>query len=122
MNESLLIQQTANVQSARQIRFKSLKEIAAKEAILKAYIHEAIAVEKTGLKVELKKTTEYAIPEEFQTKLDEDESLKTGFEGLTPGRQRAYLLYFSQPKQAKTRVARVEKSIEKIRSGKGLDD
>jgi uncharacterized protein YdeI (YjbR/CyaY-like superfamily) len=118
----LLIQQTANVQAARQIRFKSLKEIAAKESILKAYIHEAIEVEKAGLKVELKKTTEYTIPEEFQKQLDGNESLKTAFAGLTPGRQRAYLLYFSQPKQAKTRVTRVENSLEKILSGKGLDD
>jgi len=117
-----LIQQTANVQAARQIRFKSLKEIAEKERILKVYIHEALAVEKAGLKVDFKKTTEYAIPEEFQHKLDENENLKTAFEGLTPGRQRAYLLYFSQAKQAKTRVARVENYLEKIMSGKGLDD
>jgi len=121
-DDHLLIQQTANVQAARQIRFKSLREIAEKEAVLRAYIHEAVEVERAGLKVEMKKTTEYAIPEEFQVALNKNENVKTAFEGLTPGRQRAYLLYFSQPKQAKTRVARVENSLEKILNGKGLDD
>jgi len=118
----LLIQQTENVQAARQIRFTNLREIVDNKAILKAYIYEAIEVEKAGLKVELKKTTEYNIPEEFQQKLDESSSLKTAFEGLTPGRQRAYLLHFSQPKQAKTREARVEKCIPQILDGKGLND
>jgi len=118
----LLIQQTENVQAARQIRFTNLREIVDNKAILKAYIYEAIEVEKAGLKVELKKTTEYNIPEEFQQKLDESSSLKTAFEALTPGRQRAYLLHFSQPKQAKTREARVEKCIPQILDGKGLND
>ena len=92
------------------------------KAILKAYIYEAIEVEKAGLKVELKKTTEYSIPEEFQQKLDESPNLKTAFEALTPGRQRAYLLHFAQPKQAKTREARVEKCIPQIMDGKGLNE
>ncbi|MEA5427325.1 YdeI/OmpD-associated family protein [Arcicella lustrica] len=118
----LLIQQTENVQAARQIRFTNLREIVDNKAILKAYIYEAIEVEKAGLKVELKKTTEYNIPEEFQQKLDESSSLKTAFEALTPGRQRAYLLHFAQPKQAKTREARVEKCIPQILDGKGLND
>ncbi|MBB6004135.1 uncharacterized protein YdeI (YjbR/CyaY-like superfamily) [Arcicella rosea] len=118
----LLIQQTENVQAARQIRFTNLQEIIENKAILKAYIYEAIEVEKAGLKVELKKTTEYNIPEEFQQKLDESSSLKTAFEALTPGRQRAYLLHFAQPKQAKTREARVEKCIPQILDGKGLND
>ncbi|MET3129724.1 uncharacterized protein YdeI (YjbR/CyaY-like superfamily) [Arcicella rosea] len=118
----LLIQQTENVQAARQIRFTNLREIVDNKAILKAYIYEAIEVEKAGLKVELKKTTEYNIPEEFQQKLDESSNLKTAFEALTPGRQRAYLLHFSQPKQAKTREVRVEKCIPQILDGKGLND
>lgn len=118
----LLIQQTENVQAARQIRFTNLREIVDNKAILKAYIYEAIEVEKAGLKVELKKTTEYNIPEEFQQKLDESTSLKTAFEALTPGRQRAYLLHFSQPKQTKTREARVEKCIPQILDGKGLNE
>ncbi len=118
----LLIQQTENVQAARQIRFTNLREIVDNKAILKAYIYEAIEVEKAGLKVELKKTTEYNIPAEFQQKLDESLSLKTAFEALTPGRQRAYLLHFAQPKQTKTREARVEKCIPQIMDGKGLND
>lgn len=121
-SKGLLIQQTENVQAARQIRFTNLREIVDNKAILKAYIYEAIEVEKAGLKVELKKTTEYSIPEEFQQKLDESTSLKTAFEALTPGRQRAYLLHFAQPKQAKTREARVEKCIPQIMDGKGLND
>lgn len=121
-SKGLLIQQTENVQAARQIRFTNLREIVDNKAILKAYIYEAIEVEKAGLKVELKKTTEYSIPEEFQQKLDESSSLKTAFEALTPGRQRAYLLHFAQPKQTKTREARVEKCIPQIMDGKGLDD
>lgn len=118
----LLIQQTENVQAARQFRFTNLREIVDNKAILKAYIYEAIEVEKAGLKVELKKTTEYNIPEEFQQKLDESTNLKTAFEALTPGRQRAYLLHFAQPKQTKTREARVEKCIPQILDGKGLND
>lgn len=121
-SNGLLIQQTENVQAARQIRFTNLREIVDNKAILKAYIYEAIEVEKAGLKVELKKTTEYSIPEEFQQKLDESPNLKTAFEALTPGRQRAYLLHFAQPKQAKTREARVEKCIPQIMDGKGLND
>ncbi len=118
----ILIQQTENVQGGRQIRFRNVREIVDNKAILKAYIYEAIEVEKAGLKVELKKTTEYNIPEEFQQKLDESASLKTAFEALTPGRQRAYLLHFAQPKQAKTREARVEKCIPQIMDGKGLNE
>lgn len=121
-SKGLLIQQTENVQAARQIRFTNLREIVDNKAILKAYIYEAIEVEKAGLKVALKKTTEYNIPAEFQQKLDESSSLKTAFEALTPGRQRAYLLHFAQPKQAKTREARVEKCIPQIMDGKGLND
>jgi uncharacterized protein YdeI (YjbR/CyaY-like superfamily) len=118
----VLIQQTENVQAARQIRFTNVEEIDEMEHILKAYILEAIEVEKAGLKVDYKKTTEFNIPEEFQRKLDENSDLKTAFEALTPGRQRAYLLYFSQPKQSKTREARVEKCMPQILNGKGLND
>ncbi|WP_339852426.1 YdeI family protein [Paenibacillus sp. FSL W7-1088] len=120
--QGILIQQTENVQAARQIRFTNLQQIVDMEAILKEYILEAIEVEKAGLKVELKKNIEYAVPEEFQTKLDENPALKTAFEALTPGRQRAYLFYFSQPKQSKTRVSRVEKCTQQILDGKGLND
>ncbi|SDK20472.1 Uncharacterized conserved protein YdeI, YjbR/CyaY-like superfamily, DUF1801 family [Paenibacillus sp. OK060] len=120
--QGILIQQTENVQAARQIRFTNLQQIVDMETILKEYILEAIEVEKAGLKVELKKNTEYDVPEEFQTKLDENPALKTAFEALTPGRQRAYLFYFSQPKQSKTRVSRVEKSTQQIMDGKGLND
>ncbi|AKG34773.1 YdeI/OmpD-associated family protein [Paenibacillus durus] len=118
----ILIQQTENVQAARQIRFTSVQEIVAMEPILKAYIDEAIEVEKAGLEVNFKKNTEYTIPEEFQNKLDEIPALKTAFEALTPGRQRAYLLYFSEPKQSKTRESRVEKYMQQILGGKGLND
>ena len=120
--QGILIQQTANVQAGRQIRFTSIKEIVEQESILKAYIYEAVEVEKAGLEVILKNTTEFCISEEFQQKLDEIPALKTAFESLTPGRQRAYILHFSQPKQIKTREARVEKYIPQILSGKGLDD
>ena len=118
----ILIQQTVNVQSARQIRFTNLKEIVKMKPILKAYIYEAITVEKAGLKVELKKTDEYTIPEEFQTQLDAKPALKKAFKALTPGRQRAYIFYFSQPKLSKTRESRVEKYLKQILNGKGLDD
>jgi uncharacterized protein YdeI (YjbR/CyaY-like superfamily) len=118
----ILIQQTENVQAARQIRFTDVREIVEKERNLKAYIYEAIEVEKAGLKVNLKKTAEFIIPEEFQKKLDKNRALKTAFDGLTPGRQRAYLHYFSQPKQSKTRDSRVEKSMQQILKGKGLND
>ena len=120
--DGILIQQTENVQSARQIRFTDLLEIVELEAILKTYIFEAIEVEKAGLRVDLKKTADFAIPQEFQSKLDHIPALKTAFEALTPGRQRGYLFHFSQPKQSKTREARVEKYIPQILSGKGLDD
>ena len=118
----ILIQQTKNVQAARQIRFTSVKQIVEMKAILKAYIFEVIEVEKAGLKVELKKTTEYNIPEEFQNKLNKTPALKTAFYALTPGRQRGYLLYFSSAKQSKTREARIEKYVKQILKGKGLDD
>ncbi len=118
----ILIQQTANVQSARQIRFTSAREILKMKTALKSYIYEAIEVEKAGMKVALKKTTEYEIPEEFQARLAKSATLKKAFYALTPGRQRAYLLYFSGAKQAKTREARFEKSVKAIRKGKGMDD
>lgn len=111
-----------NTQAARVIRFKQVREVAEIEPILKAYIDEAIRVEKAGLKIKLKKITERNIPEELQNKLDENPSLKTAFAALTPGRQRAYLLYFSAAKQSKTRESRVEKCIQRILKGKGLDD
>ncbi len=120
--ENILIQQTENVQSARQIRFTNALQVVEMKRILKAYILEAIEVEKAGLKVELKKTKEYSIPAEFQSKLDHIPDLKVAFEALTPGRQRGYLLHFSAPKQSKTREARVEKYMPKILNGKGLDD
>ena len=120
--EGILVQQTENVQAARQIRFTSVQQIVDMEATLKAYIYEAIEVEKAGLNVELKKTTEFSIPEEFQHKLAEIPALKTAFYALTPGRQRAYLLHFSAPKQAKTREARIEKWLQQMLDGKGLDD
>lgn len=118
----ILIQQTENVQAARQIRFPGLQQIVELEPVLKTYIFEAIEVEKAGLKVELKKTTEFPVAEEFQARLDEFPALKTAFKALTPGRQRGYLLHFAQAKQAKTRIARIEKYIPQILEGKGLDD
>jgi len=118
----ILIQQTENVQSSRQVRFTRLDEIIALEPVLKATIAEAIGVEQAGLKVEMKKTTDFTVADEFQKQLDENPALKTAFAALTPGRQRAYLLYFSSPRQAKTREARVEKSIPQILAGKGLND
>jgi len=120
--DGILIQQTENVQAARQVRFTNVKEINSMAAVLKAYIYEAIEVEKAGLKVPFKKATEFAVAEEFQVKLDKNPKLKKAFEALTPGRQRAYLLHFSAPKQAKTRESRVEKCTEMILSGKGLND
>ena len=118
----ILIQQTKNVQSARQIRFTNVREIVKMEKILKAYVYEAIEVERAGLKVKLKKTSEFKIPEEFQKRLDKSTALKKAFDALTPGRQRAYIFYFSQAKQPKTREARVEKYLKQILNGKGLDD
>jgi len=120
--QGILVQQTANTQASRQIRFTNVQEIVEMEPTLKAYIHEAIEAEKAGLKVDFKETVEFTIPEEFQKKLDEIPALKTAFEALTPGRQRAYLLYFSAPKQSKTRVSRVEKCMPRILDGKGLND
>jgi uncharacterized protein YdeI (YjbR/CyaY-like superfamily) len=118
----ILIQQTENVQAARQVRFTNVRQIVKMEPILKAYIYEAIEVEKAGLEVKYKKTSEFTIPEEFQNKLDKSTALKTAFDALTPGRQRAYIFYFSQPKQSKTRSSRVEKYTRQILNGKGLDD
>jgi len=120
--EGILVQQTKNVQAARQIRFSQIQDIVKIESTLKAYIKEAIKIEKAGLKVELKKTTEFNMPEEFQIVLEDMPELKTAFESLSPGRQRGYLLYFSSPKQSKTREARIENSIQQILNGKGLDD
>lgn len=121
-DKGILIQQTGNVQAGRQIRFTNVREIVEMEPILKAYINEAIEAEKAGLKVPFKKTAEFIIPEEFQKKLDEIPALKTAFDALTPGRQRAYILYFSAPKQSKTRALRVEKCIQQILNGKGLNE
>lgn len=118
----ILIQQTPNVQVPRQVRFTSVREIAKLEPTLKAYIHEAVEVENAGLKVKLKKTSDYPVPEEFQNKLNKMPALQAAFAALTPGRQRAYLFYFSQAKQSKTREARVEKYTQQILDGKGLDD
>jgi uncharacterized protein YdeI (YjbR/CyaY-like superfamily) len=118
----ILIQQTKNVQAGRQIRFTSVREIRKMKPILEAYIKEAIEVEKAGLKVNLKKTSQFKMPEEFKDKLTEIPGLKKAFNALTPGRQRGYLLYFSSPKQSKTREARVDKSVPQILNGKGLND
>ena len=118
----ILVQQTENVQAGRQIRFTSLKEVLKLERTLKAYLHEAIEVEKAGLKVPMKKTAEFAMPEEFAELLKKMPALKKAFHALTPGRQRAYLLFFSSAKQAKTREARIEKNVERILEGFGLDD
>ena len=120
--KGILIQQTENVQAARQIRFTSLQEIIELEPELKAYVHEAIELEIAGLKISLKKTTDFIIPDEFQEKLNAMKVLKIAFDALTPGRQRAYIFYFSQAKQSKTRSARVEKCIPHILDGKGLED
>jgi uncharacterized protein YdeI (YjbR/CyaY-like superfamily) len=120
--KGILIQQTANVQSARQIRFTNVREIVKLKTVLKSYIHQGIEVEKAGMKVALKKTAEYEISEEFQTRLDKSAALKKAFYKLTPGRQRAYLLYFASAKQSKTREARVDKSLPAILKNKGLDD
>ena len=120
--KKILVQQTKNVQSARQIRFTNVEQIIKMKAVLKTYIAEAIAVEKAGLKVVMKPTAEFAMPEEFQAKLDASPALKTAFEALTPGRQRAYLLHFAAAKQSKTRTARVEKCMPLILAGKGLMD
>ena len=120
--ENILIQQSDNVQAARQVRFTNVQDILAKKEILKKYIFEAAEIEKSGQKVELKKVSDFEIAEELQHKFDSDADLKKAFYALTPGRQRAYLLHFSQPKQSKTREARIEKHIPRILDGKGLND
>ncbi|HSD37693.1 MAG TPA: DUF1801 domain-containing protein [Rhodocyclaceae bacterium] len=120
--EGILVQQTKNTQAARQLRFTSAQEIAGMKAVVKAYIKEAIEVEKAGLKVDFKETAEFEMPEEFRATLDEMPALKTAFEALTPGRQRAYLLHFAAAKQAKTRISRIEKCTPQILDGKGLND
>lgn len=118
----LLVQQTENVQAARQLRFTGLEQIEERQLIIQSYIDEAIAVEKAGLQIEFKKNEAYEVPEELLNKFAEIPDLKTAFEGLTPGRQRGYLLYFSQAKQAKTRESRIEKYLPNILDGKGMDD
>lgn len=120
--KNILIQQTENVQGARQIRFTNVKEIVKMKSTLKSYIYEAIEVEEAGLKVNFKKTSDFKIPEEFQNKLDQNSVLKKAFAALTPGRQRAYIFYFASAKQPKTREARVEKYVQQIIDGKGIDD
>jgi uncharacterized protein YdeI (YjbR/CyaY-like superfamily) len=119
--QGILIQQTENVQSARQIRFKSLHEVVKLERVLKAYVGEAVEVEKSGVKVAMKKTRDFKMPEEFAVKLKALPELKKAFNALTPGRQRGYLLHFSSAKQSKTREARIENNVERIMAGKGLD-
>lgn len=121
-DSKLLIQQTENVQSARQIRFTKLTDIAKNKKAILAHIYEAIEVEKGGLQVTLKKADEYPVPEEFQVRLNKNAKLKKAFYALTPGRQRGYLFHFGQAKQVATREARIDKYIEKILAGKGLDD
>ncbi|MBT1705959.1 YdeI/OmpD-associated family protein [Chryseosolibacter indicus] len=121
-SKGILVQQTANVQAARQIRFTDTREIEKMRTTIQAYIREAIEVEKAGLKVDFKKTSEFEMPEEFKTKLNKISALKTAFKSLTPGRQRAYILYFSQAKQSATRESRIEKCIPQILEGKGLND
>lgn len=120
--DGILIQQTPHVQSARHLRFTSVREVVKMKTTLTAYLKEAVAVEKAGLKVNFKDTSEFTVPEEFQKKLDKSTALKKAFRALTPGRQRAYLLYFSTAKQSKTRASRIEKSTPQILAGKGLDD
>jgi uncharacterized protein YdeI (YjbR/CyaY-like superfamily) len=120
--QNLLIQQTENVQSARQMRFTKATEIVKLKATIKSYVKEAMALEKSGAKVELKKTAEFKMPDEFREKLNEIPELKTAFKALTPGRQRGYLLYFSSAKQAATRISRIEKYKQQILNGKGLED
>ncbi|WP_229262064.1 YdeI/OmpD-associated family protein [Duganella guangzhouensis] len=120
--KNILIQQTENVQAARQIRFTGVADITRQEKVLKSYLKDAIALEKSGAKVELKKTAEFDFPEELERKMDDLPALRTAFEQLTPGRQRAYLLHFSSAKQAKTRESRIDKCVDRILAGKGLDD
>ena len=120
--DGILIQQTENVQSARQIRFTDITRIKKQRAVIKRYIREAIEIERSGMKVKLKETAEFPVPEEFQSRLNKNPDLKNSFEALTPGRQRGYLFYFSQAKQSKTRESRIEKYIPNIIQGKGIDD
>lgn len=120
--KKIMIQQTENVQSARQVRFTSLSEIVKLEKTLRTYIYAAVKVEESGRKVELKKTAEYKVPEEFQVRLNKSKTLKKAFDALTPGRQRGYLLYFSQAKQSATRETRIDKYVQQILDGKGLND
>lgn len=120
--KGVLVQQTKNVQSARHLRFTSVDEVRKLSSTIKAYVKEAMEIDKAGLKVEFKKTEEFTVPKEFQDKLDSFPKLKKAFEALTPGRQRAYLFYFNQPKQSKTREGRIEKCIPQILDGKGLND
>ena len=120
--KGILVQQTENVQAARQIRFINVRQIVEMKPILESYIKESIQIERAGLEVSYKKTSEFAIPEEFQNRLDESPALKKAFGALTPGRQRGYLLYFSGAKQPTTREARVEKCVDQILNGKGLNE
>ncbi|HEY0669490.1 MAG TPA: YdeI family protein [Sphingobacteriaceae bacterium] len=120
--EGILIQQTENVQSARQIRFTNITQIKKQKPVIKNYIKKAIEVERSGRKVNLKKTADFPVPEEFRNRLNKNRDLKNSFDALTPGRQRAYLFYFSQAKQSRTRESRIEKYIPKILDGKGIDD
>ena len=120
--KGILVQQTENVQAGRQIRFTSVQEIVKQKKTLQSYIRNAIEVEKSGLKVPMKKTAEFSFPEELERKMDELPALRTAFEALTPGRQRGYLLHFSSAKQASTRESRIEKCVQRILNGKGLDD
>lgn len=121
-DEDILIQQTANTQATRQIRFTTVRQVVEREAVLKAYLQEAIEVERRGLKVAFKKADEFTLPVEFESKLDENPVLKSAFTALTPGRQRAYILFFSAPKQSQTRAARIEKCSQDILNGRGLND
>jgi uncharacterized protein YdeI (YjbR/CyaY-like superfamily) len=120
--DRILIQQTENVQSARQIRFKNIEEVEKQREVIKKYIQEAVEIERSGQKVELKKASEYPVPEEFQRALDEDSALNQSFYALSPGRQKGYLFYFNQAKQSKTRESRIEKYYQQILDGKGIDD
>ncbi|MDX1757163.1 MAG: YdeI family protein [Marinobacter sp.] len=120
--DGILVQQTANTQAARQIRFTSVPQIKALEPVLKAYINQAIEVEKAGLTVDFKDTEDFTVPQEFQDRLDADPAVKAAFESLTPGRQRGYLLHFSGAKQSRTRASRVEQCVARILAGKGLSD
>lgn len=120
--QGILVQQTKQVQAARQVRFTNARDIVKKKTILKAYIYEAIEIEKAGLKVTLKKTAAYPVPREFKNILDKNPALESAFKALTPGRQRGYLLYFAAAKQSKTRESRVRKYTVHILSGRGLND